>query len=87
MVREFREGAITIRDAVKEKRVIERAFTDRFLIVNSQYYYTYELLGDYYLATGERELAAKHYGIALECDIPYPATREMIAKKLKSIKR
>ncbi|MDP3451554.1 MAG: C45 family peptidase [Bacteroidales bacterium] len=87
IVREFREGAITIRDAVKEKRVIERAFTDRFLIVNSQYYYTYELLGDYYLAIGERELAAKHYGIALECDIPYPATREMIAKKLKSIKR
>lgn len=87
LVTAFRERATTIRDAVKEKRVIDSAVKESFLKTNPHYYYTYELLGDYYLAIGKPALASKHYGQALESDIPYPATREIIAKKLKSIKR
>ena len=87
LVTAFRERATSIRDAVKEKRVIDSDVKESFLKTNPHYYYTYELLGDYYLAIGKPALASKHYGQALESEIPYPATREIIAKKLKSIKR
>jgi tetratricopeptide (TPR) repeat protein len=87
LVREYRTRAAFIQDAVKEKKEIDSVVTERFLKINSHYYFTYELLGDYYLARGEREMAAKNYIKALESDIPSPATGEIIAKKLKSIKR
>ncbi len=87
LVSEYRRCAQMIRDAVKSKSVLESGVEQRFFEINPQYYYTYELLGDYSHMSGEADDAALFYGKALEMEIPYVKTEKSIAKKLKMIKR
>jgi len=56
--------------------------TAQFVTLNPNYYETYRLLGNYFLATDEVERALKNYKLAIKMSIPYQEDREFIEQQI-----
>jgi len=80
----FRATAKQLKARLKEESPVALT-TDEiaaFTQSNPNYYYTYELLGDYLTATGSPAQAAEYYRQALQYEIPTTAEAEKIKGKL-----
>ena len=79
----FRELHATISNNINAKRTIEASVLDEFEAVNPNFYDTYNLLGDYYLAVArDRARAVEYWRKALELEIPKQSEREKIIRKI-----
>lgn len=58
----------------------------QFIASNPDYYYTYELVGDYYAATNNKTAAAKAYQMALSKEINTTSERDNIKQKMIDLK-
>ncbi|MDR0660414.1 MAG: C45 family peptidase [Prevotellaceae bacterium] len=80
---EFRSLTKQLKQKTEEKNVISTDIIERYKTSNPQYYYTYEILGDYYSAIGNVDEAVKHWQAALAKPIGRLAEKERIEKKIK----
>jgi hypothetical protein len=58
---------------------------EQFLSLNPEYFHTYELAGDFYAGTGNKEKSADFYNFALSKEISSAADRMNISNKLSKL--
>ena len=76
---EFKSLVDSIKNANKP---ISDVTIGRMVSLNPDYYYGYEIAGDYYFTLGSKESASKNYNKSLQCVIPNLLERKAIEKKL-----
>jgi len=72
------------KNSIKEKSALKTSEIESFIMLNPDYYHTYELLGDYFKQAGDKPKAKEMYILALNKEIPYLSDRNSIVKKLNS---
>ncbi|MEG1693336.1 MAG: C45 family peptidase [Bacteroidales bacterium] len=83
---EYRLLVKIIKKAIKDKRVISADTMQRFIVVNPNMYYVYDLLGDYYLnVLSNTKFAKAMWNKALMREIPKVAEKNLIEEKLKKL--
>ncbi|MEG2849996.1 MAG: carcinine hydrolase/isopenicillin-N N-acyltransferase family protein, partial [Bacteroidales bacterium] len=83
---EYRLLVKIIKKAIKDKRVISVDTMQRFIVVNPNMYYVYDLLGDYYLnVLSNTKFAKTMWDKALMKEIPKVADKNLIEEKLKKL--
>jgi tetratricopeptide (TPR) repeat protein len=79
---EFRkQSGIIAGKSSKDERLTE-AELNEFISLNPEYYYTYEICGDYLMKTGQVETAKVYFGKALKKEIPTEDERDRLNKKI-----
>ncbi len=78
----WREGVKLLKEAVQRenREAVSDLFITEFMELNPNHYYTYRLLGDFYVAFDEPQRANDLYLKSLRCAIPYLSEREQIEK-------
>lgn len=72
----------TLREAAESGVTVEPEVLDIYKEANPSFYYSYEVLGDYYAALKQTETALDYWKKALALPIPKQAERERIQKKI-----
>lgn len=72
----------TLREAAESGVTVEPEVLDIYKEANPSFYYSYEVLGDYYAALKQTETALDYWKKALTLPIPKQAERERIQKKI-----
>ncbi|HAG17374.1 MAG TPA: choloylglycine hydrolase [Bacteroidales bacterium] len=80
----FRNLKLEIERAVQSKQKLSQQKINDFIEANPNYFFTWELLGDYYQALDEFESAKTAFARALEMNIPNQFEREKIEGKFKN---
>ncbi len=82
----FQKQKDVFKAAVKDTSVvIKDAEIQRFIISNPEYFYTYQLVGDYYFAKENPEDAKHYYELALTKELTTLPEKENIEERLKEI--
>ncbi len=82
----FQKQKDIFKAAVKDTSVIIKdAEIQRFISSNSEYFYTYQLVGDYYFTKGKQEDAKQYYKLALTKEVTTLPERRHIEERLKEI--
>lgn len=79
----FKKLTKEIRKQTNNKTDINQDILKQYEASNPEFYYTYEVLGDYYKMKNETSLANKYWQTALTKVIPRLSERQHIEKKLK----
>ena len=67
---QFKKANTHISNTIKSKKNnLSSAFIDSYIKFNPEYYYTYEILGDYYSHAGKHTLAIDYYKAALSKEV------------------
>jgi hypothetical protein len=83
----YRELHTTISKNINTKRTIDASILGEFEAVNPNFYDTYNILGDYYLAVvRDRVRAVEYWRKALGLEIPKQSEREKIIRKIDKYK-
>jgi len=69
----------TLVNKLKEGEAVD---IEAFIKLNPHYFYTYELIGDYYLNSNQTKRSVAYYQKALSCFIPNAYERERIRSKI-----
>ncbi len=72
-----------IREAIDHKKHLTQKEIEEFIVNNPNYFNTYNVLGDYMIAIGEKEQAVSYFRKALSLEIPRLGERKDIEKKIK----
>ena len=77
----YRNRVKEIKSAISNNEKIEADVINSFLNINPNNYYTYRLIGDYYMEVEKNKNKAREmYNICLLCAIPQLGEREYITK-------
>ena len=79
----YRSLTKEIKKAIKEKTTVENNQIDDYIATNPEFYYVYELAGDYYASKKLQTQAVSYWSRALEKEIPKLKDREKIRKKIR----
>ena len=84
---DYRRGIKRINEAISlEARAgVNDEFIAEFTTFNPCHYYTYRLVGDFYVIFGNIDDAVKMYSRALECKIPYKSERDEIVELIQEL--
>lgn len=80
----YRELTREIRQHIRTGEPLEEVAIYRYQKTNPEYFYTWELCGDYYAASGEMEKALLCWKTALQKEIPQVSERQGIEKKIRT---
>lgn len=80
---DFKNLKNKLEKAIETNSPIDIDTLERFSLTNTNYFYTWELLGDYYDHFGQQEKAIQEYQKALQLKIPNLYERNRIESKLK----
>lgn len=83
----YRKGISEIKYNIKEGYDLSNKFIESFKQINPNHYYTYRILGDYYLSKGAISSACNMYKRSLDCSIPYKTERQEIEKTIKELEK
>lgn len=83
---EYKKLKDEIIHAIDSKQSISKDVLQNFIDSNAYYYYTYELLGDYYLSQGENGKATDYWQQALKLEMPRMSDKDNIERKIKNIR-
>lgn len=72
--------------AIKENRQMPSDSLEAFKRSNPSFFYTWQLLGDYHIARGNKAKAIKLWQLALDKEIPKMEERQAIKKRIKKQK-
>lgn len=75
-----------INRSIKEKQPVSADSLKLLESINPKFYYTYEVLGDYYAKQKSFALATKYWTNAAKLEIPRKGERERILRKIKDVK-
>ncbi|RNC65221.1 C45 family peptidase [Proteiniphilum sp. X52] len=81
-VQNYRRLKDEISNAIKQGETVDSKRLEVFLQTNAEYFYTYELLGDYYLSQDKPAEALSYWQTALTKEIPRLGDKENIEKKI-----
>lgn len=84
-VKDYRRLKGEIGHAIKKKETVDSQLLETFLQTNADYFYTYELLGDYYFSQDKPAEALNYWQAALTKEIPRSGDKENIEKKIRKI--
>lgn len=84
-VLDYRRLKDTISQAIKKGETVDQKVLELFEQTNADYYYTYELLGDYYFSQDNPAEAFGYWLAALAEEIPRLGDKENIEKKIRKI--
>ena len=79
---QYKQLGKLIREKTKHKEVIESDTLALYEASNPSFYYVYEVLGDYYAATGQTATATAYWQKALTMPIPKQAEKTRIQQKI-----
>ena len=79
---QYKQLGKLIREKTKQKEVIESDTLALYEASNPSFYYVYEVLGDYYAATGQTATATAYWQKALTMPIPKQAEKTRIQQKI-----
>lgn len=82
-VQDYRRLKDEISNAIKQGETVDSKRLETFLQTNAEYFYTYELLGDYYLSQDKPAEALSYWQTALTKEIPRLGDKENIEKKIR----
>ena len=80
----YRSLTKIIKKAIKDKTTVEKKQIDDYIATNPEFYYVYELAGDYYASKKSYAQAVPYWTLALEKEIPKLKERENIQGKIRS---
>lgn len=80
----YRESIAEINRAIGEGDTLSRSYIDEFMRQNPKHYYTYRILGDYYMNIDKHE-AKSLYERSLKCAIPYKSERNEIIEIIEGL--
>lgn len=80
---EYRSLTKRFKEKIENQDTVSTNAVTRYKASNPYYYYTYEVLGDYYMAVGERGNAVKSWEIALTKPIGKLSEKERVEKKIR----
>lgn len=80
---EYKAGTKALKQAIKEKTTLQDEWLSRYIATNPEFYYVYNLTGDYHLSQKDKEKAVQQWQTALEKEIPKEHEREEIRKKIE----
>lgn len=83
---EFRDLAAAFTNAIKNNNSISEESIDRFININPCFYYTFELVGDYFSSQGNKIESALMYNEALKKEISSHKIKVEILEKLKKMR-
>lgn len=86
-VLKFKELVIEINNAVKDKKALSAGKPEMLPELNPDYYYSYELLGEYYESKGQYDKARGMYEKSLKREISSNEARTKIIEKLNKLKK
>lgn len=86
-VMEFRLLAAEINAAASEKQPVDESAIQRLAELNPDYFYTYLLLGDYYISAGDELKALTMFEKSLTKALPSNNQREAIEKRIKRYRK
>lgn len=78
----YREKVKIIKQQMKLNKTLESDFINSFEMLNPNFYYTYQLLGDYYANCGEQMKSKEYYKKTLMMEIPQKEKKSEIEKLL-----
>lgn len=81
----FEKLSNKIKEATNETEIIKTEEIDSIININKNYYYTYELIGDYYKSINKAQEAKAMYNKALTLEIPQTRIKERIETKSTEI--
>lgn len=85
---EYRSQIKTIKQSINHRRELAADSLNRFIAVNPDMYYVYDLLGDYYIKCGgDSAKAEAMWSAALEREIPRTTERRSIEVKLEKARK
>ncbi|MDO5665324.1 MAG: C45 family peptidase, partial [Bacteroidia bacterium] len=84
-VQDYRRLKDEISQAVKNGKTIDTHTLNTFIHSNADYYYTYELMGDYYFAHDKTAEALKYWKTALTKELSRLDDKKNIEKKIEKI--
>ncbi|MCG8697936.1 MAG: C45 family peptidase [Bacteroidales bacterium] len=87
LFRQFRELRFTIEKSIQSGKQVENSVLDSFRKSSSDYYLTYQILGNYYAAFNQPTEALNAYTIALDKKIPDVKTRNEIMELIEDTKK
>ncbi len=85
-VRDYRRLKEEMSLAIKKRESLDSKIMETFLHTNEEYFYTYELLGDYSFSQNKPSDALLYWQKALTKEIPRLGDREIIEKKIRKMK-
>ncbi len=86
-VLDYRRIKDEIGSAMRRGETVDPQVLEIFLQTNAEYYYTYELLGDYYFLQDKPTEAFRYWQTALTKEIPRLGDKENIEKKIRKNNR
>ncbi len=86
-VLDYRRIKDEIGSAMRKGETVDPQVLEIFLQTNAEYYYTYELLGDYYFSQDKPTEALRYWQTALTKEIPRLGDKENIEKKIRKDNR
>ena len=84
---DYRDFSRKLPAIIDIKQTISEDEINSFLTKNPEYYYGYELIGDYYAAQKEIPQATQYWEIALNKEIPKLQDKERVEQKIKDHKK
>ncbi|MFC2101015.1 C45 family autoproteolytic acyltransferase/hydrolase [Bacteroidota bacterium] len=83
----FKEITEQLEKSIKQKSIkdINENFIDNYKNLNPEYYYTYYIIGEYYLKINNREKAIENYKLALQKEIPIQKEVDLIMDRIQII--
>ncbi len=85
-VNQYRQLKTQISAAIQNKQTVSEQQLKSWVSSNPNYYYTYQLLGDYYFAQKDNSSAKKYWQVALKHEIPRVTDQKSIENRLQKIK-
>ena len=82
---EYRAEIKEIKNAIKNQNKLGDKFIAEFMKINPNHYYTYRILGDYYMELNKKDKAIIMYTKAVDCSIPYKSEEIEINKLIKEL--
>ncbi len=83
----FKLLAGVIADAVKNKKRVPEYKLRELVECNPDYYYSYELIGNYYLSSGDKGTAIEMYQESLKRELPSNGVKKDIYGKINKLKK
>ena len=80
----YKRLAPVLRKQIKKKERLDEQTLHAFQLANPHFFYVYELLGDYYHATGQQDKALRNWKKALLLPIPKRSESERIEHKINN---
>jgi len=86
---QYRKWKAVIKAYIKEKKQInnEDNFFSDFVKLNPDYYYAYQLSGDYFSATGQHEKAKNYYLMALTKELETTQNERELRERITEMEK